>query len=86
MWEALITQRARLSTILEKSKETVLQFYKGTQKFCENIQMFEYNKVKVKLSNSQLNKLKTAVKNQTGVGLKMNGNNGNNVKWKQFTS
>ena len=48
--------------------------------------MFEYNKVKVKLSNSQLNKLKTTVKNQTGVGLKMNGNNGNNVKWKQFTS
>ena len=28
--------------------------------------MVEYNKINVKLSDSQLNKLKTAVKNQTG--------------------
>ena len=34
--------------------------------------MVEYNKVSVKLSDSQLNKLKTAVKNQTGVTLRMN--------------
>ena len=31
--------------------------------------MVEYNKVDVKLSDSQLNKLKTAVKNQTGTTL-----------------
>ena len=31
--------------------------------------MAEYSKVTVKLSNSQLNKLKTAAKNQTGVFL-----------------
>ena len=31
--------------------------------------MVEYNKVNVKLSDSQLNKLKYAVKNQTGVCL-----------------
>ena len=34
--------------------------------------MVEYNKVNVKLSDSQLNKLKTAVKNQTGAILRMN--------------
>ena len=34
--------------------------------------MVEYNKGNIKLSDSQLNKLKTAVKNQTGVTLRMN--------------
>ena len=33
--------------------------------------MVEYSKVNVKLSDSQLNKLKSAVKNQTGVTLRM---------------
>ena len=34
--------------------------------------MVEYNKINVKLPDSQLNKLKSAVKNQTGVALRMN--------------
>ena len=34
--------------------------------------MVEYNKGNIKLSDSQLNKLKTAVKNQTGVTLRTN--------------
>ena len=34
--------------------------------------MVEYNKVNVKLSNSQLNKLKTAVKNRQGLTLRIN--------------
>ena len=34
--------------------------------------MAEYNKVSVKLSDSQLNRLKTAVKNQTGATVRMN--------------
>ena len=34
--------------------------------------MVENNKVNVKLLDSQLNKLKTAVKNQTGSTLRMN--------------
>ena len=34
--------------------------------------MVEYNKSNVKLSDLQLNKLKNAVKNQTGVTLRMN--------------
>ena len=43
--------------------------------------MVEYNKVNLKLSDSQQNKLKTAVKNQTGVALRMNIKtlNGNNL-------
>ena len=42
--------------------------------------MVECNKVNVKLSNSQPNKLKSAAKNQTGVILRMNIKmfNGNN--------
>ena len=34
--------------------------------------MFEYNTVNAKLSNSQLNKLENAVKNQTVTTLRMN--------------
>ena len=34
--------------------------------------MVEYSKVNVKLSDSQLNKLKSSVKNQTGVTLRIN--------------
>ena len=34
--------------------------------------MVEYNKVNVKLSDTQLNKLKTEVKNKTGTTLRMN--------------
>ena len=43
--------------------------------------MVEYSKVNVKLSDSQLNKLKTTVKDQSGVTLQMNIKtfNGNNL-------
>ena len=43
--------------------------------------MVRYNRVNAKLSDSQLNKLKTAVKNQTGTTLRMNIRmfNGNNL-------
>ena len=34
--------------------------------------MVEYNKINAKLSDSQVNKLKTAAKNQTGVALRIN--------------
>ena len=34
--------------------------------------MIRYNKVDVKLSDSQLNQLKSAAKNQTGLALSMN--------------
>ena len=43
--------------------------------------MVEYNTVNVKLSNSQLNKLNSAVKNKKGITLRMNDRmfNGNNL-------
>ena len=43
--------------------------------------MVENNKVNFKLTDSQLNKLKSATKNQTGVTLRMNIKmfNGNNL-------
>ena len=43
--------------------------------------MVEYNKVNTKLSDSQLNNVKTTIKNQTGVTLTMNIKmfNGNNL-------
>ena len=36
------------------------------------MQMVQYNRVNVRISDSQLNKLKSAVKNQSGVTLRMN--------------
>ena len=36
--------------------------------------MTQYNSLKVKLSNSQLNKLKSAVKNETDVVLRLSSN------------
>ena len=46
--------------------------------------MVEYNTVNIKLSNSQLNKLKSAVKNKQGTTLRMNArmSNGNNLPHK----
>ena len=34
--------------------------------------MIEYNKINVKLSDTQLKKLKTAIKNKTGTTLRIN--------------
>ena len=43
--------------------------------------MIQYNSLNVKLSNSQLNKLKPAIKNETGVFLRLSSNMiGNNEK------
>ena len=48
--------------------------------------MVEYNTVNVKLSNLQLNKLKSAVKNKQGTTLRMNARmfNGNNLPHELF--
>ena len=65
---------------MKNQKKQYWNVTKEQQKFCENIKMLAYNKVNVKLSDSQLNKLKTAVKNQTRATLRMNikMSNGNN--------
>ena len=39
-----------------------------------NIEMTQYNSLNVKLSNSQLNKFKSAIKNETEVVLRLSSN------------
>ena len=61
----------QVCTILEKTKKNCL-FRKEQQKFCEYININGWIQYNVKLSSSQLNKLKYAVTNQTRVTLKTN--------------
>ena len=61
--------------ITEEVKETVLDFSKGTVKafwFCFNKKIKIM--INVKLSNSQLNKLKFAIKDETEVTLNLSSN------------
>ena len=67
-----IQTNSKVITVSEKSKETVLEFYKGTAKFCKEHIMVEYNTINAKLSNSQLNKLKNTAKNRQRTTLRMN--------------
>ena len=50
-----------------KIKRNSLKILQWNSKSFANIEIVEYYKVNVKLSDSPLNKLKSAVKNQTGV-------------------
>ena len=80
-------ERARntiLFFITEEAKETVLDFSQGTLKvlkifFTEWFNFYQYkitqyNSLNVNLSNSQLNKLKSAIKNETEAILKLSSN------------
>ena len=71
---------SQVGTILEKSKETTRILQRNSKRFVKTY-MFEYNTVNAKLSNSQLNKLKRAVKNRQGTTLRMNARmfNSNNL-------
>ena len=71
--------------IIEEAKETVLAFSQGTVKVLwmqfhwvwlnfYQYKMTQYNSLNVKLSNSQLNKLKSAIKNETEVVLRLSSN------------
>ena len=69
---------AQILTVLEKEKETILEFSKGTVKVLyTTYKMVEYNKINAKLSNLQLSKLKTAVKNNEGTTLRIGVKNFN---------
>ena len=72
--------------IIEEAKETVLDFSQGTVKVCEynfiesnsiewfnfyQYKMMQYNSLNVKLSDSQLNKLKSAIKKKAEVVLRL---------------
>ena len=52
---------------------------------CDTYKMTQCNSLNVKLSNSQLNKLKSAIKNETGVVLTLSsnmvGNSGDNTNF-----
>ena len=63
--------KSQMYTVLEKSKETMFKFYKGTAKVLRIVQMVECNKVNVKLTDTQLKKLKNVVKNKTRMTLRM---------------
>ena len=69
----------RVYFILEEAKETILDFSQGTVKVLLvfnliYIKMTQYNSLNVKLSNSQLNKLKSSIKNETDVVLRISSN------------
>ena len=60
-------------TILEKIKETRLKFSQGS--VTVSWKMANYQKPRVKLTNTQLNKLESSSKNKTGTTLRMNKKN-----------
>ena len=60
-------------SILDKIKETRLKFSQGSVTVVWN--MVNYQEARVKLTNTQLNKLKSAAKNKTGTILRPNKKN-----------
>ena len=46
----MLKPNSQVCTVLGKSKEIVLEFYKGTAKVLWIVQMVEYNKVNVKFT------------------------------------
>ena len=60
-------------SILDKIKETRLKFSQGSVTVVWN--MVNYQEARVKLTNTQLNKLKSAAKNKTGTILRSNKKN-----------
>ena len=58
---------------LEKIKETRLKFSQGSVTILKIIA--NYQDARVKLTNTQLNKLKSAAKNRTGTILRLNKRN-----------
>ena len=67
----MLKANSQVCTVLEKSKETMLDVYKGKTKVQWIILMVEYSKVNVKSPDTQLKKLKTVVKNKTGTTLRI---------------
>ena len=56
---------------MKSQKKQYYNFLKEQQTFCDYIKMVECSKVNVKLSDTQLKKLKTAAKDKTGTTLRM---------------
>ena len=73
----------RIDFIFEEAKAAVLDFWQGTVKVLWNAikwfnfyqhKMSQYDSLNVTLSNSQLNKLKSAIKNEAEVVLRPSSN------------
>ena len=71
--------------LLKKQKKLLLNFHKEKFYECNSIEykvqfnfyqykMTQHNSLNVKLSNSQLNKLKSSIKNETDVVLRLSSN------------
>ena len=60
-------------TILEKIKETRLKFSQGSVTVLEKVA--NYQEARVKLTNTQLSKVKSAAKSKTGTILRLNKKN-----------
>ena len=67
-----------VSFLRKQQKKTILDFSQGTINTLKNnlisSKMTQYNSLNVKLSNTQLNKSKLAVKNKTEVMLRLSSN------------
>ena len=64
--EELIIQQKDYTLFLNNQEKQSQNFPKEQQKCCNYILMVEYTKANLKLTDMQLEKLKTAVKNKTG--------------------
>ena len=54
----MLKTNSQVCTVLEKLKETMLEFYEGAAKVLWIILMVEYSKVNVKVTDTQLKKTK----------------------------
>ena len=67
------TKSMFILTILEKTNETRLKF--SQRSITVLLKMASYEEARVKLTNTQLNKLKSAAKNNTGTTLRISKKN-----------
>ena len=67
----MLKANSQVCTVLGKSEETMLEFYKETAKVLWIKSMVKYSQVNVKLSDKQLKQLKTVVKRKAGATLRM---------------
>ena len=70
MLNLCLFKKNKSNLCLEKIKETKLKFSQGSVQIMAN-----YQEARVKLTNTQLNKLKSAAKNKTGTILRLNKKN-----------
>ena len=78
--QQIYSKNTTMFFIIEEAKETVLGYSQGTINVLwawfnfYQYKMMQYNSLNVKLSNSQLNKLKSSIKNESEVVLRLSSN------------